>query len=311
MTLARGAAADFVARWDGTHWEAVGGGLRNYVAALAVVDPDGDGPQLGICMRAAASPPSATRRSIRWRGTTAPRGGRCEPARMSTARIARSATRRPSTRTAPGPAAEALYVGGSFTRAGGATANRIARWSGGTWAALSTGTNDDVRALTTFDVDADGPALTLLMVGGNFTTALGYASERIARQGLPAATLAPAITGQPQSATVLRGHAGHAERRRRRQRAVDEPLAAGRRGTAELQLPDTGPRSHHAGPGWGIRLRGEQPGEPQTLPDEIENPALGCGAGGACGAGLAGFLPATALGIGGLKLRMRRASRGG
>jgi len=161
--LAGGAAANFVARWDGTPREAVGGGPHRQKWTGAEWVPMGaglNGPVWAL-----------------W----------------------------PFDEDGPGPAAEALYVGGSFTRAGGATANRIARWSGGTWAALSTGTNDDVRALTTFDVDADGPAPVSLMVGGNFTTAGGYPSGRIARWGLPAGALAPAITGQPQSATVCAG----------------------------------------------------------------------------------------------------------
>ncbi len=88
--LAGGAAANFVARWDGTPREAVGGGPHRQKWTGAEWVPRGAGLK---------GPASAL-----W----------------------------PFDEDGLGPAAEALYVGGSFTRAGGAASNRIARWSGGT-----------------------------------------------------------------------------------------------------------------------------------------------------------------------------------
>ena len=69
-----------------------------------------------------------------------------------------------------------LYVGGTFTAAGGVAANYIARWDGATssWHPLGSGTNGSVAAL------AFGPDGTLY-VGGWFTTAGGVAANRIAR----------------------------------------------------------------------------------------------------------------------------------
>jgi len=61
-----------------------------------------------------------------------------------------------------------LYVGGSFTTAGGVTANRIAKWDGTSWSALGSGVNDgDVSALAVDDDSGN------LYVGGSFTTADG------------------------------------------------------------------------------------------------------------------------------------------
>jgi hypothetical protein len=52
----------------------------------------------------------------------------------------------------------ALYAGGGFTIAGGAPANRIARWDGSRWSALGSGMNATVNALAVYD-DGSGPAL--------------------------------------------------------------------------------------------------------------------------------------------------------
>src|SRR5262245_49480683 len=71
----------------------------------------------------------------------------------------------------------ALYAGGLFTSAGGAAANRIAKWDGTSWAALGSGMNGFVYALAGFD-DGGGPAL---YAGGGFSSAGGVAANSIAR----------------------------------------------------------------------------------------------------------------------------------
>ena len=76
---------------------------------------------------------------------------------------------------------EALYAGGSFTSAGGVTANRIARWNGSSWNALTgpsaNGTSALVTALAVFD-DGTGPAL---YAGGEFVSAGGITVNHVAR----------------------------------------------------------------------------------------------------------------------------------
>jgi hypothetical protein len=75
----------------------------------------------------------------------------------------------------------ALYAGGSFTTAGGATASRIAKWNGSTWSALSSatfiGANPYIGALTVFD-DGGGPAL---YAGGRFFSTGGPTLNNIAK----------------------------------------------------------------------------------------------------------------------------------
>jgi hypothetical protein len=67
-----------------------------------------------------------------------------------------------------------LYVGGSFTTAGGDSANRIAKWSAsGGWSALGSGTNGNVLSIVVNGTD--------LYAGGFFTTAGGDSAYYIAK----------------------------------------------------------------------------------------------------------------------------------
>lgn len=74
-----------------------------------------------------------------------------------------------------------LYVGGSFTLAGGVTVNNIARWDGAQWSALDgpggVGVSSWVDAMVVYD-DGSGPALH---VGGDFIVAGGVSVNRIAK----------------------------------------------------------------------------------------------------------------------------------
>jgi hypothetical protein len=66
-----------------------------------------------------------------------------------------------------------LIVGGSFTTAGGTSANRIAKWNGSSWSALGPGMNSTVRALIVFNNE--------LYAAGSFTIAGGITANRIAK----------------------------------------------------------------------------------------------------------------------------------
>jgi len=67
-----------------------------------------------------------------------------------------------------------LVAGGTFTRADGRTAERLAVWNGGDWVPLTHGTNGVVRALT---LDGNGD----LVAGGSFTQAGSVAATHVAR----------------------------------------------------------------------------------------------------------------------------------
>jgi hypothetical protein len=66
-----------------------------------------------------------------------------------------------------------LWVGGTFTTAGGVTVNNIAKWDGTTWTAIGSGTNGDVNALTVYNGN--------LYAAGNFTVADGVTVNHIAK----------------------------------------------------------------------------------------------------------------------------------
>ena len=73
-------------------------------------------------------------------------------------------------------AADALgnvYVGGTFTVAGGVAASNIARWNGSAWFPMGTGLNDTVALLAVSG--------TTLYAQGSFTTAGGVSVARIAK----------------------------------------------------------------------------------------------------------------------------------
>ncbi|QDU66312.1 carboxypeptidase-like regulatory domain-containing protein [Engelhardtia mirabilis] len=73
----------------------------------------------------------------------------------------------------------ALFVGGTFTLAGGTSASRIAKWDGNAWTALGTGLNEKVEGLVVHDDGSgSGPAL---FVAGRFTAAGGVAASRVAK----------------------------------------------------------------------------------------------------------------------------------
>ncbi|MBN2592636.1 MAG: hypothetical protein JXA81_03940 [Sedimentisphaerales bacterium] len=66
-----------------------------------------------------------------------------------------------------------LIAGGDFTTAGGAAANRIARWDGSSWQPLGSGMDNTVYALTVYNGE--------LIAGGWFNSAGGTAASYIAR----------------------------------------------------------------------------------------------------------------------------------
>jgi len=90
-----------------------------------------------------------------------------------------------------------LYVGGGFTEAGGASANRIAKWDGTTWSALGSGLNNRVYSM----IESNG----YIIVGGSFTEAGGENASRLALWSIEPTT---SITPTPDTlnfGTVISG----------------------------------------------------------------------------------------------------------
>jgi len=179
-----------VARWDGNNWSPLGAGLvGNRVVALAVWN--GDLYAGGFFTIADGSPANWL---ARWNGTNwSALGtglGTTGPQNPFVAALLPSGTN--------------LYVGGSFTTAGGVSAPYIARWNGGAWSALGSGVNGPVNSLAIVGSD--------LYAGGSFATAGNKPSPYIARAYLvaPPGGIVDSITAAPGTATVrFYGNPGH------------------------------------------------------------------------------------------------------
>ena len=100
---------------------------------------------------------------------------------------------------------EALYVGGSFTVAGCATAANIARWNGSAWSPLGSGLSNQVWALTIFN-DGSGPAL---YAAGDFTAAGGPPGGRVVRwDGSDWSSVGSEMNGSVRALTVFDSGSG-------------------------------------------------------------------------------------------------------
>jgi hypothetical protein len=173
FTSTGGVTARRIARWDGSTWTPLGGGMNGWVLAMTVFD-DGDGPALFVGGAFTMAGNTEAEYIAKWDGANwSPVGGSMNNWVYSFAVH--------DDGLGGGPA---LYVGGSFTSAGGTPANRIARWNGSAWSALGNGVSggggeapSTVYAMAVYD-DGGGPGL---YAGGRFTAAGMFAANRIAK----------------------------------------------------------------------------------------------------------------------------------
>jgi hypothetical protein len=164
-----------IARWSGTEWSDVGGGLGvppggrlPSISAMAVFD-DGSGPALciaGIIDLAGSIP---VRNIARWNGSSWSALGPGVGSGVNDLVWALTVFD-----DGRGPA---LYVGGEFADAGGSPAANIARWNGHAWSPVGAGVDGAVQAFATLSTAA-GPEL---YVGGWFLSAGGASSPYLAR----------------------------------------------------------------------------------------------------------------------------------
>ncbi len=175
-----GISTNRVALWTGSTWRPLASPNERpfIIYSLTTWDPDGSGPipeqiiAAGTFYTAVYYPAVARWDGSRWRflgtisGNTIHSVVRWDP-------------------DGPGPLGEHLIAGGDFTVAG---AYNIARYDGQMWMTFATtgeplirGTNNRVRALTTWDPDGPGPVPPQLVAGGDFTAVYGVEASFIAR----------------------------------------------------------------------------------------------------------------------------------
>lgn len=172
FTKAGSIPANNLARWNGTQWHSLGGGVDNQVTALTVHN---DLLIAGGHFQRVGSGYAEARRIASWNGAFwSPLGtGMNNPVYALAAGNGR------------------LFAGGWFTTAGGTPANNVAMWDGGAWSALAGGVDSTVQDLTLFEGD--------VVAAGDFVTAGGVASEHWARwRDVPP----PQIVTPPEALTV-------------------------------------------------------------------------------------------------------------
>lgn len=186
FTQAGGSSANFVARWDGSSWSAVGSGTSGTVNSLTVYD-DGTGPALYAGGFFSGAGGNSANRIARWDGSSWSALG----SGMSGGTLTRVFSLAVFD---DGSGSPALYAGGDFTQAGGSQANNIARWDGSSWSPLGSGTDNWVWEMAMFD-SGTGPAL---YAGGSFSQAGGNPANFFASWGRPCFP-GPSIASQPSS----------------------------------------------------------------------------------------------------------------
>ncbi len=166
FTVVGDVRANYVAKWDGSEWSDLGGGVDYSVWSLAVSGTDvyvaGDFSWAGETETANGIPAN---RIAKWDGTNWSALGSGigeEPGFDVWDYVAALAV-----------IGTDVYAGGYFETAGDGVAANIAKWNGTTWSALGSGMDGDVYALAVIG--------TTLYAGGYFTTAGGTPAANIAR----------------------------------------------------------------------------------------------------------------------------------
>src|SRR6185503_12153090 len=126
---AGGTPANYIAKWNGTNWSALGSGMNWSVYALAV-----SGSNLyagGIFTTAGGTPANYI---AKWDGNSwsALGSGMTAPESLVAQVLALAVS------------GSNLYAGGNFTTAGGSPVNHIAKWDGSSWSPLGSGLGAEV-----------------------------------------------------------------------------------------------------------------------------------------------------------------------
>lgn len=198
FTLAGGAPANAIARWNGATWAALAGGITGGVTfpsvhALCVFD-EGDGPKLFAGGQFVNAGGVATGSLARWDGggwTTVGQGLSAGPAVGIVHALA-------VFDRGDGPA---LYVAGGFALAGQGGNLSIARWDGAAWdTTVHTGLHGlPITSLVTYD---DGFGAALYAGGAIFATGTTFTNNIARYSGLGWSPLGAGVGAQFQFGAV-------------------------------------------------------------------------------------------------------------
>jgi hypothetical protein len=165
ITMAGAQAVQNLARWDGTNWGTCGLDYCAGVAGMSMFTVYGlavgtNSLYAGGFFTMAGH--AVVNQIGRWDGTNWSALGAGIVGKMTLGRVVGLALN-----------GSDLYVGGTFTNAGGVTVSNVAKWNGTTWSALGTGMNGGVWTIATDGANA--------YAGGNFTVAGGVSANYIAK----------------------------------------------------------------------------------------------------------------------------------
>ncbi len=192
-----GVRSDRIARWDGSTWSALADGVAGRVFELCEFGTKGQRPDLivGGAFNFASGVPASN--IALWDGSAwNPMGGGVTGGFVTAMAVFDDGT---------GPA---LYVGGTFTSAGGVPVHQLAKWDGRAWSDVGGGVALGTSAATVIDLlvwdDGTGPSL---VVAGRFTSA-GAGAGQVLTRGIARwrtgawATIGPVVGGSGGSGGV-------------------------------------------------------------------------------------------------------------
>ena len=183
-----------IARWDGTTWSSVGGGLTGAAVRAMAVHDDGSGESLFVAGSFTNAGGVTVSNVARWNG-----------AQWHALGAGLNGIVNALVSHDDGSGA-ALYAGGDFTHTGdGVTAlNHIAKWDGASWSPVGAGFDDSVFALASGDV----AGATTLVAGGEFLNSGAAPMARVASwNGSSWSALLGGVNATVRAATVANGGA--------------------------------------------------------------------------------------------------------
>ena len=184
FTIAGGSPISYIAKWDGTTWTSVGGGVN--AAVNAVYFENGVLYAGGNFTTAGATPANFI---AKWDGTTW---------------SALDAGLDNGVLVIKGDGTGNIYVGGGFTTAGGNNADRIAKWNGSAWSAMSTGLGISGDYVETIEIYGGS-----VYAGGRFQLAGTTTVNSIARwDGTNWNALSTGISGLSGRVIGLKNYSG-------------------------------------------------------------------------------------------------------